>query len=251
MSNFVISRSAYRCICFFLCALFSTSCLANGINLAPSAELIYKIKSSQKGIPVSGEAKITWKINDGVNNTKNYDLLSETSVTLFGKILTSSSKGTINESGLVPEQFVEKRFRREQTKTIFERQAKLIKFSGGEPDLALRGGEQDRLSVTWQVVTLARQAGSKLSNGQEWKMIVAGVHDADPWIFTIKDQMRIHTDLGDLDVVHILRAPPVDSPGQQLELWLAPAFDYYPVRINFIDANGDRIEQKISRIQKL
>jgi hypothetical protein len=251
MSNFASSHSLSRFIWFCFCIALSASSFAKGTSPAPSAELTYKIKSSQKGIPVSGEAKISWKIIDGLNNQKNYDLNSETKVAIFGKILTSSSKGTINESGLAPEQFLEKRFRREQTKTIFDRQSKLIKFSGGEPQLPLRGGEQDRLSVTWQVVALARHAGIKLNNGQEWKIIVAGVHDADPWLFTVKEQMRIHTDLGDVDVVHILRAPPVDDPGQQLELWLAPAFDYYPVRINFIDANGDRIEQKISSIQKL
>lgn len=236
-------------ITFFALSAAMQIARANSADPAPSAELLYKIKSSQKGIPVSGDAKINWKVSEISSGKRTYQLKSETSVSLFGKILVTSSKGNIDEQGLTPDLFTEKRFRRDQTQTSFDRQKQQILFSGGEASIAIKGGEQDRLSVTWQIVALAREAGSKLSIGQEWKMMVAGVHDADLWLFKVREKMTLRTEIGEVDVIHVLRAPPADAPGQQLELWLAPAFEYYPVRISFVDANGDRIEQKISKIQ--
>lgn len=228
----------------------STPCHASNIDPAPSADLFYKIKSSQKGIPVNGEAKIQWRVSDGAAGKKTYSLNSETTVTLFGKILLSSSKGKVDETGLVPDEFLEKRFRRTETQTSFDWTNKRVSFSSGEPSLALKGREQDRLSITWQIVALARQAGARLIPGQEWKTVVAGTHDADPWSFKVQEKLSLRTELGDIEVIHVLRAPPTDAPGQHLELWLAPSLEFYPMRIRFSDDNGDRIEQTISRIQK-
>lgn len=225
--------------------------LASNVNPAPSADLIYKIKSNQKGIPVSGEAKIQWRLLDGAGEKLRYSLASETSVSLLGKILSTSSAGQVNDNGLVPELFIEKRFRRQQTQTNFDKRNKQIIFSGGEPPVPLKGGEQDRLSVTWQLVALARYAGEQLRNGLEWRMTVAGVHDADIWSFQILGKTTLRTELGDVEAIHILRAPPSDALGQHLELWLAPSLDYYPVRISFTDNNGDKVDQRISKIQKL
>jgi hypothetical protein len=238
---------------FLLSLSLSAPCNSHAadIETAPTADLYYKIKSNQKGIPVSGEAKIQWRLSDSNSGKKTYTLSSDTTVTLFGKILTSSSKGYLDERGLVPEQFSEKRFRRPEAQITFDWANKRLSFSGGEASIPLKGREQDRLSIMWQVMALAKQAGSSISLGQEWKAVVAGPHDADWWTFKVQEKLTLRTDLGELEVIHILRAPPADAPGQRLELWLAPTLDYFPVRIRFIDSKGDQVEQTISRIQKL
>lgn len=220
------------------------------LDLAPSAELIYTVKSSQKGIPVSGEAKVSWRVNETSGANKSYRISSETSVAIFGKILKTSSAGSIDQYGLAPEKFLEKRFRRDEASTTFDRQTKTISFSDSDLTYPIKGGEQDRLSATWQLVALARTAGAQLQTGYEWKMFVAGLRDADPWIFKLIDIHKIQTALGELDVLHIQKAPPPDAKGQQIELWLATTLDYYPVRISFHDANGDQVEQKIVSIKK-
>lgn len=236
MSGLVLSQASY----------------AEKYKLAPSAELVYSLKSSQKGIPVSGEAKINWLVIDSNDApTKQYRLTSETKVALFGKILVSSSTGTVMDFGLAPERFTEKRFRRAESNTVFDRERKLIHFSESDLSYPIQGGEQDRLSATWQLVALVRNHADQVKIGQEWKMFVAGQRDADPWVFKLTEISKIKTSMGEMDVLHIIKAPPPDAQGQKVELWLASNVDYYPVWIRFQDSNGDQLEQKIISITKL
>jgi len=243
-------RSLLSLLIFITSVLWHTESQAEKFNYAPSADLLYNIKSSQKGIPVSGEAKVSWQVTGQDQQPKQYRLSSETKVALFGKILLSSSLGSIQEFGLAPERFVEKRFRRDETITYFDRERKLIHFSDSDQSYPIRGGEQDRLSATWQLVGLVRQLGDKFQVGHEWKMVAAGTKDADPWIFKLIEYSKIRTALGEQNVMHIVKAPPPDALGQKLELWLAIDLDFYPVRIHFQDNNGDQVEQKILSITK-
>ncbi|MBR7800721.1 DUF3108 domain-containing protein [Undibacterium fentianense] len=236
-------------LCVYAASL-SCHASAQNWNLAPNVELVYSLKSSQKGIPVSGEAKISWKWSESSETGKQYQLSSETKVALFGKILQSRSQGQIKTSGLSPERFSEKRFRRNETITYFDRQTKTLRFSESDLHYPLQGGEQDRLSVTWQLVGFARAAGEQVQIGKEWNMLVAGTRDADPWSFKVLDFDKLDTAIGELKVMHIRKAPPADAQGQQLDLWLATELDYYPVRIRFQDGNGDLLEQKIISVQR-
>lgn len=247
MFNF---RQIVVILIFMSGSLWHIPSYAEKFKLAPSAELLYSLKSSQKGIPVSGEAKINWQVIENDAQPKQYRLSSETKVPLFGKILISSSSGTISDFGLTPDRFVEKRFRRAESSTYFDRERKLIHFSESDLTYPIQGGEQDRLSATWQLVALVREHPEQHKTGREWKMFVAGQRDADPWVFTLVESTKIKTSLGDLDVLHIVKAPPPDAQGQKVELWLATAYDYYPVRIRFQDNNGDQLEQKIISITK-
>ncbi|MDO8653134.1 MAG: DUF3108 domain-containing protein [Undibacterium sp.] len=218
----------------------------NSINLAPSAELNFNIKAKQKGIPVSGEAIVKWQLND----KQNYSVITETRVMLFGKILDASSYGSIDEHGLAPEKFVEKRFGKTESVTRFDRSSKTIQFTDSSETYPIKGGEQDRTSATWQLVTLARAANDKFKAGSEWKMFVAGRRDAEPWSFKVSGTETLSTPLGELATIHITKAPPPDSKGQQLEIWLAPKLEWYPVRLKFSDADGDTVDQVISSIKK-
>lgn len=218
----------------------------NNINLAPPAELHFNIKAKEKGIPVSGEAIVKWQLND----KQNYSVITETRVMLFGKILDASSYGSIDEHGLAPEKFVEKRFGKAESITSFNRTNKTIQFTESTETYPIKGGEQDRTSATWQLVTLARAANDKFKAGSEWKMFVAGRRDAEPWSFKVSGTETLSTPLGELATIHITKAPPPDSKGQQLEIWLAPKLEWYPVRLKFSDADGDTVDQVISSIKK-
>jgi hypothetical protein len=224
---------------------------AEKLKFAPSASLRYSLKSSQKGIPVSGEAVVNWQVIEQDQQARKYRLSSETKVAIFGKILVSSSQGSILEYGLAPDRFIEKRFRRPEATTYFDREQKNIHFSESDLSYPIQGGEQDRLSATWQLVGLVRQQAERNKPGQEWKMFVAGLKDADPWTFTLIEYSKITSALGELNVMHIVKAPPPDAQGQKLELWLATDLDYYPVRVRFQDSNGDQVDQKIIAINKL
>ncbi|MDX8123159.1 DUF3108 domain-containing protein [Janthinobacterium sp. GMG2] len=212
-------------------------------KLAPSADLVYSIKAKQRGIALSGESVSNWRAGDG-----KYSLLAETKAALFGKILEQRSEGTVDDYGLAPAQFVEKRFRKEAATTTFKRDSKTIVFSEGDDSYPLKGGEQDRNSTVWQLVSIARATPEKFTPGSEWSFFVAGRRDAEPWTFKVVKQETVATGQGLVEAVHLIKAPPPDKKGQQVDLWLAPSLEWYPVKVTFADEDGDYVEQTLQKI---
>jgi hypothetical protein len=210
------------------------------INPPPSADLDYTLKASQKGLSLNGSALVHWH-HDG----QQYSLATETRASLLGKILDAKSVGTIDRNGLAPNSATEKRFRKEQTTTTFDRANGKITFSASDASYPIKGREQDRNSVTWQLVTLAR--GNALKSGATVPLLVAGQKDMETWTFKIGKQEKIRTPLGSLNALQISKVVK-DAKDQKVELWLAPAMEWYPVRIRFTEPGGDSIEQTISAI---
>ena len=230
-------------------AISNLAIAATEINPPPSAELRYTIKAKQKGIPVSGEANVRWQLG-GNNDSQSYSVVTETRVVLFGKILDASSFGRIDTHGLAPDKFVEKRFGKTESITRFDRNTKTMHFTESNQTYTIKGGEQDRTSAAWQLVTLARAAPDKFVIGSEWKMFVAGRRDAEEWSFKVAGTENVVTPLGDFSAVHFIKAPPPDSKDQQLEIWLAPKLEWYPVRLKFSDADGDNVDQLLGSVKK-
>jgi hypothetical protein len=213
------------------------------INLPPSANLSYAIQAKQSGLSISGEGSVKWQVND-----KHFSVNSETRAMLLGKILEASSEGAIDNYGLAPTRFINKRFRKEATTTTFHRDSRTIGFSESGESYPLKGGEQDRTSIIWQLIAVARAAPQQFKPGSDWVFFVAGPRDAEPWTFKVIKKEKISTLMGELETVHILKAPPSDAKDQQLDIWLAPALEWYPVRLRFTDPNNDFVEQTLRQI---
>jgi hypothetical protein len=211
------------------------------INPPPSADLDYTIKAKQKGLTLNGSALVHWN-TDG----NNYSVVTETRASLLGKILEAKSEGRIDRYGLAPNSSTEKRFRKEQTTTTFDRQDGKITFSASDASYPIKGGEQDRNSATWQLVTLARN--NQFKSGNTVRMIVAGQKDADTWTFKVGKQEKINTPLGSLNTLQISKLVKDAGKDQKVELWLAPSREWYPVRVRFTEPDGDFIEQTIEKI---
>ena len=214
-------------------------------NLPPSADLHYTIKARQKGISLGGESHVAWRAGDG-----KYSLVSESRAAILGKILDSRSEGAIDRYGLAPAQFVEKRYRKDPTTASFDRAARTISFSTGEKTYPIAGGEQDRASAQWQLAALARAQPEKFVPGSEWRFFVAGRRDGDQWVFKVLKREKLGTGLGEIDVLHLSKAPPSDSKEQQVDIWLAPGHEWYPVQLRFSDEDGEFVEQTVSRIER-
>ena len=145
---------------------------------------------------------------------------------------------------------MEKRFRKEAATTTFKRDSKSIVFSEGDDSYPLKGGEQDRNSTVWQLVSVARATPEKFTPGSEWSFFVAGRHDAEPWTFKVVKDDKVATGLGEVAAIHLVKAPPPDKKGQQVDLWLAPSLEWYPVKVTFEDEDGDYVEQTLQKIIK-
>lgn len=215
------------------------------INVPPSVDLAYAIKAKQQGISVGGDAVVRWNTSG-----KTFSISSETRAMMVGKILDARTEGLIDEYGLAPVSFTEKRFRKEATTTSFDRASKTIRFTGSPQTYPIKGGEQDRNSAIWQLISIARAAPARFKPGSEWSFFVAGQRDGEPWTFKVVNQEAVRTQTGEVNAVHVSRAPPPDSKGQRLDIWLAPALEWYPVRLRFSDSNGDFIEQTLKKANR-
>ncbi len=214
-------------------------------NPPPSADLAYTIKALQSGLTINGNALVQWTTAAG-----KYSVVTETRAMLVGKILDEKSEGAIDQYGLAPGTFTEKRFRKEATTATFDRAAKTISFTSSANTYPIKGGEQDRASAIWQLISIARGTPAKFRPGSSWTFVVAGQQDAEPWTFKVGKQEKIRTPLGEINALHVVKAPPPNSKGQKLDIWLAPSHEWYPVRLRFADDKGEYIEQTLETVNK-
>jgi hypothetical protein len=215
------------------------------VDVPPSADLIYSIKARQKGFSLSGEATINWRVTGG-----KYSLRIETRAMLLGLILENRSEGLIDSYGIAPTLFYEKRIRRDPVTTTFDRGGKGITFSESKLVYPILGGEQDRSSVTWQLISVARASPEKFTPGSAWTFFVAGRRDAEPWTFKVVRTEHIRTGLGQVEAVHFVKLPPPDSRDQAIDLWLAPSHEWYPVRLRFSDNDDEFVDQTLEKLIK-
>jgi len=214
-------------------------------NLPPPAELVYSVKANSHGIPLAGNGTITWRHGDG-----KYTLLTEARSGIFGKVLDYRSEGGIDGYGLAPDTYYEKRIRKGAGTTTFKRDDKTIDFADNEKSVPLKGGEQDRSSAPWQLAAIARGAPDKFTPGSEWAMYVAGRRSAETWTFKVVGTETVQTGQGDVKAVHFTKSPPKSHQGQQVDLWLAPGLEWYPVRLVFTEDDGDSFEQLLDKVNK-
>jgi hypothetical protein len=214
-------------------------------NVPPSAELSYEVKAKQNGMSLDGDARVKWKTADN-----KFLLVTEMRAMLVGKIMEVKSEGSIDAYGLAPVTFTEKRFHKNASTASFNRDNKTITFSGSDESYPIEGGEQDRNSAVWQLASVARAAPEKFKPGSEWTFFVVGQRDADRWTFKVLKHEKIKTKMGELDAVHLLKTTQSNSKSQQLDIWLAPTLEWYPVRLRYTDPDEDFIEQTLAHVTR-
>jgi len=224
-------------------AAFAQTPAPAAINPPPSAQLDYTIVANQRGLPLHGTAILQWE-----NSKDHYSISTETRAMLLGKILEAKSTGAIDASGLAPHTSTEKRFRKNPTTATFNRETRTITFSASDASYTIKGGEQDRNSVVWQLATMARSTPKKFKQGATIPMIVAGQKNVDPWAFKIGKPETIKTALGSIKTVKISKLIKDGGKEQKIDIWFAPAMEWYPVRLRFTEPEGDFIEQTVAKI---
>ncbi len=232
--------------------LLAGACLADAVQAAdmaikppPPAQLVYKARADVHGIVLDGESEIDWQWD-----AKRYRLSLETRAALTGVLLADKSEGGFDSNGFAPENYTARRFLKGKAVARFDRSAGEIDYAGHGPAYKMQGGEQDRVSVLWQLLSMMRARPADFSPGTRKTFYVAGHRSGDPWTFEVKDRQRLRSIFGDIDTLHIAYVPDDKSMKTQVDIWLAPSQEWYPVRIRFSEPNGDYIDQTLEQLKR-
>lgn len=215
------------------------------IKPPPPAQLLYRARADVRGMALDGQSQIDW-----ISDARGYALMLETRTSLTGVLLQEKSEGGFDKHGFAPNRYSAKRLLKSPTATIFDRQAGAIDFPGDSPAHPLQGGEQDRVSVLWQLMSMMRARPAAFGIGSRWSFFVAGPRGGDTWSFEVKARQRLRSPLGELDTLHVAYLPDDATTTTQVEVWFAPSQEWFPVRIRFSEPNGDFIEQSLERITR-
>ncbi len=215
------------------------------IQPPPSAQLSYRASAELRGLSLDGQSQIDWR-----HDKSGYRLTLETRTALTGVLLREQSEGSIDRFWLNPASYSTKRMLKPAAVTLFDRQTGAIQFTGDAAPHALQGGEQDRLSVLWQLLSMMRSRPAAFVAGSRWQFYVAGQRDGDIWTFEVRPNEKLRLPLGELDTVPVTYVPEDPGGKTRVEVWLAPSKDWLPVRIRFSEPNGDFVEQMLERITR-
>ena len=218
--------------------------LFSQFSLPPSANLSYDAVAIKGNSKVEGRGQVKW-VQDG----HQYSISGEASV-LFLSVLSYRSEGHLTDVGILPEMYVEKRLGKSSTNTHFHRERQTISFSASTNSYPVKGGEQDRGSVFWQLAGLARGNPDKLQAGLSFELIIAGSRTADPWQVTVLGREPVTMAQGSIEAWHLRMVRQDGGADYQLEVWLAPAQEWYPVKILYVDRKGTTLGLTLATLEK-
>jgi hypothetical protein len=181
-----------------------------------------------------------------VRNGDNYEIQSVSRSegmlkVLYDEQITLHSVGRIGDEGLRPTQFDERRTRepkRDVSATFdWERGVLQSRYRGEVTRHALPPATQDRISMMYQFMHVKPRQGNMtltMSNGRK----------VERYTYRMVDEPKIGTPAGEFETVHFERV--VGEPNDRhVEVWLAKARSFFPVRILFDDPRGFRVEQRL------
>lgn len=163
---------------------------------------------------------------------------------VFFTLLNWHSTGRIGPSGLEPERYSESR--KSEVASHFVRDQGQIVFSSNVPPVPLLPGAQDRMSVMMQLGGLLAASPQRYPAGTRISVQTVGPRDADVWVFVVGDEEKVSLPAGEYAARKLTRIPRKEFD-RKLELWLAPAYGYLPVRIKQTEPNGDFADAQLRK----
>jgi len=215
------------------------------IDMPPPAKIMLDVaRTDADGTEWSGEALLAWQLN-----ADTYRIQIEAGIrVVFARVnlVVLKSEGAVAATGFAPITMTEKRRGRAMTATHFDWGKSRITFSASEASYELPAGAQDKASIPLQLAAIARGDPKQLTGAID--IFVGEDRDAAVYRFTVVGQEEIDTKLGKLQTWHLTRPPQPGSYKSRLDIWLAPAHGWYPVRIRNSEANGAVTTQTVNNI---
>jgi hypothetical protein len=203
------------------------------INVPPTGELRYD--TLVNGV-MNQTGTIHWT-NDG----QRYEMVVSIPLPFVGPFVYSS-KGHIDAFGIAPEQYSEQRGRRAADIAIFNRDTKQIVYTRTPNSQPLADGAQDRFSVVMQLTSLVRGAPDVYKPGVTRQFSVADNDSSEIWPMETVGDETVQARYGYVTARHFMRLPRREGDRRKLDVWLAPALGWLPVRILQTEPNGLEVE---------
>lgn len=201
----------------------------------------YQVTAESKGRNFFANATLQWKLEQD-----RYSAHAVVSALLLGQ-RTQTSVGRLGAQGLMPERFTD--VSRRTREVLLDWTQRTAQRDGQTVASDLPDGTQDRLSAIVQLTVQLMNAPTQPTVGQEWAMPVMGFSELEHWTFVYLGQAMQELPAGQFITWHLQRKPaPDDKRGVTVDLWLAPAQYFVPVRIRYTEANGDFVDQKLSAL---
>lgn len=206
----------------------------------PSGKFAYSVDILRGGQTQTASGTLNWA-TDG----RTYALQLDVSYLLI-PVLRQTSAGSMTSDGLLPDRFLEKRGTRSETATHFKRTGfGLITFSNNQPDAVLLRGAQDRLSVLMQLTGMAAGSPVRFTPGSAATIQTAGVQEAEVWQFNVEAEEIIQVPAGQAQTLRVVRQARKEFD-TRIEVWLAPAVGYLPIRFRQTEQNGNVYDLQLS-----
>jgi hypothetical protein len=220
----------------------------NGNN--PSAKTAQASHGVKFSVPPSGELQYDTFFNGARNQPgtihwksdgHRYEMVVSVPLPFIGTF-SWTSRGHVDAFGLAPDQYIEKRGRRPEDFTIFNRNEKQIIFTRTPNSLALPDGAQDRFSMVMQLASLVRGDPDAYKPGVTREFYVADNDSGEVWPITTIGDESVSTDHGFVTARHFMRLPRHDGDKRRIDVWLAPALGWLPVRLVQTEPSGTQFE---------
>ena len=214
-------------------------------NVPASADFDLQVdRRDADGTKWTGVAAMSWQ-----NKGDSYRLKLEVGLSMLIariNLLVLSSEGLIDASGVAPVKATEKRRGRAQTATHFDAAGKTIRFSATTATAPWQEGAQDKATLPFQLAAIGRADVNQLAGNID--ILVGEEKEATVFRFQLVGEETLDTRMGRLQTWHLRRPPKRGSYSSQIDIWLAPSLQWYPVQIRNTEANGALTTQTVSKL---
>ena len=207
------------------------------LRIPGSVRLAFAVTGQQGASPMQGVfGDLVW-LQDG----SSYDARLSLKF-LFKTIRSQHSTGRIGATGIEPARFSESR--KGEVASHFLRDQGQVMFSNNAPSVPLLPGAQDRLSVVMQLGGMLAGDPARYPAGSRISVQTVGPRDAGVWVFNIEGEEQMSVPAGEYAVRKLTRSPRREFD-DKVEIWLAPAMGYLPVRMKLTQPNGDFADMQL------
>ena len=215
-----------------------TAAAANGDKFDPPPSVTLTYDALMNGVR-NQTGQLHW-----VNANGHYQLHISVPIIFFGTF-EFISEGGYDANGIAPSRYVEKRGRRAEYITDFQRDAAspTLHFSRSGQSVPLAPGAQDRFSVMMQLASYARGNPERYTQvGVTHEFTVVDTDSSEVWPVQYVGSETMKTPQGYIETRHFTRLPRKAGDERRVDIWLAPSLDWLPVRVKQTEPSGNEFE---------